>query len=720
MELKRYKHINGVWQQKETAYLRVKGFDHPDYKWNVTEKCHGCLEGRTMITMADGSKKKISQIVNNKIKGNVLGVDEDGKIIETPILNHFLNGYTEEWLKISFSRNRLNRGSSFGVIRCTPNHQFYIDGKYIEANLLTVGDFITCKRDHLYLSYIQKEILKGKMLGDGSLQSNAIQFSHKKEHESYIDYTLELLQNIAGNKQKDIISGYGTRMARARTISHHIIADVFKDWFNDGKKQIPKIQLSPISLAFWYMDDGSLQHNEKQNDRIGLATNSFNEQSIDNLLLALKKMGIIGKKIKSDGWRIRIKADESDKFFTLISPYVPECMQYKLPQRYRLGKNIFRLKHKAIYKPLLTKQKIIKIEKGKDTNFTGKYDIETESHNFFAQDILVHNSNMSFYLTTEMDEVKVAKRNGFLKSGENFYNYLSMKEANGYKIRDLWNQMLAKGYEMNELIVYGELFGGHYPHPDVENNNSVKHIQKGIWYSPNIGFYVFDIMLNGKFLPMDEVVLLCKEVDLFHAKILFEGTFDECIKYPNEFQTKIPEWLGLPLLDPDEKHVITKLVFDGFDEEGHIKHKEKEITYFGNICEGIVIKPFEDLRYEAEDRVILKSKNDVYYDVSREKKTPRNSQPELSEFALDVLEKIVVYINENRLRSVLSKIGFFTKKDFKIVFDAFKKDIYEDFNMNFDDLKNLTTEDKREIDKVVGKLCTEIWRPIFLSEAERE
>ena len=72
MELKRYKHINGVWQQKETAYLRVKGFDHPDYKWNVTEKCHGCLEGRTMITMADGSKKKISQIVNNKIKGNVL------------------------------------------------------------------------------------------------------------------------------------------------------------------------------------------------------------------------------------------------------------------------------------------------------------------------------------------------------------------------------------------------------------------------------------------------------------------------------------------------------------------------------------------------------------------------------------------------------------------------------------------------------------------------
>ena len=61
-----------------------------------------------------------------------------------------------------------------------------------------------------------------------------------------------------------------------------------------------------------------------------------------------------------------------------------------------------------------------------------------------------------------------------------------------------------------------------------------------------------------------------------------------------------------------------------------------------------------------------------------------------------------------------------SKKDFKKVFDAFKKDIYENFNMDHDNLRDAETVDKNSIDKVVGKLCTDVWRPVFLSEAERE
>jgi len=343
----------------------------------------------------------------------------------------------------------------------------------------------------------------------------------------------------------------------------------------------------------------------------------------------------------------------------------------------------------------------------------------------------IHGSNFAFYM--DLDELKTAKRNSFIKDGENFFQYLRMKESNGYKIRDLWNQLVKEGYELETLTVYGELFGGFYPHPDVERLPNIQKIQKGVWYNNDIGFYCFDILVNGKFLPMTEVCRLCEEVNIFYARILFTGTFEECMEHSDQFQTKIPEWLGLPLMDPDERHVVVRQVFKGVEEvivgtneDGSIEYDEviiyedKEIVYFGNICEGIVIKPVEDLRYEDGDRVILKSKNQVFMEVSKEKKSVRKKHHDFSEYAIETLEKLVVYVNENRLRNVLSKIGTFTKRDFKKIFDEFKKDIYEDFNVNHNNLRDMEKLDKREIDKVVGKLCTDIWRPIFLTEAERK
>jgi len=254
----------------------------------------------------------------------------------------------------------------------------------------------------------------------------------------------------------------------------------------------------------------------------------------------------------------------------------------------------------------------------------------------------VHGSNLAMYMN--QDEFKVAKRNSFIQDGENFFQYLRMKESNGYKVRNLWNQLVNEGYEIDELIVYGELFGGSYPHSDIERISNVQKIQKGVWYSPDINFYVFDILVNDKFLPMDEVCRLCEEVDMFYARIIFVGTFDECMIHSNQFQTKIPEWLSLPLFDPNEKHEVTRMIIDKMSIETGLQMIEKKITYYGNICEGIVIKPIIPLFYDDGNRVILKSKNDIFKVVSREGKEKRETK-ELSEYAMDTLELISLYIN---------------------------------------------------------------------------
>jgi len=297
----------------------------------------------------------------------------------------------------------------------------------------------------------------------------------------------------------------------------------------------------------------------------------------------------------------------------------------------------------------------------------------------------VHGSNFAYYITAT--EMKPAKRNSMLSEGENFYQYLRLANKVPHKLTAMWDFLAEKGNDDEKpyyMIVYGELFGGHYPHPDIPADHSVRMIQKGVWYHPDINFYIFDIWLNDRFLDMDMVIDLCQLHDLFCVEILQRGTLVECLKYPNEFQTTIPERLGLPKIEP-------------------------------NICEGWVLKPVSNIFEENGSRIILKSKNDKFKEVEATPIKRMKQTKELSEYALETLELILPYINENRLNSVLSKHGEVFKTDFSTVLSAFKKDIFEDFNINYDNLRNMLKIDKTNLSKSINKECIDIWKPIFLS-----
>jgi tRNA-binding EMAP/Myf-like protein len=439
------------------------------------EKLHGCLDANTKITMADGTTEKIKDIVEDKVTKNILGMDDKGRVVETPITNHFNNGTNGDWLKITYSKSGAEKGKSFGVIKATTNHKFFVKGEYIPAEFLKVGDKLTYKRkDSLELSYIQMEVLKGKMLGDGCLSNKSVSFGHKKEHEEYLDYTLNMLGDVAGNKQKNVISGYGTEMCRARSISHCSINEYFSKWFYENDKIVPfGLNLSPISLAFWYMDDGNLATNEGQEDRASFATNGFNETSINNLLISLEKMGIKGVKYESKGWRIRLNADEAEKMFVLIAPYIPNCMKYKLPERYR-DFPTFEIGSKCTYKTSLVEQEILNIEKWDkviNKENQNKYDIETGTHNFFANGVLVHNSNARFGLVpfeanTLLDKIKklfrLAPKYEFVY-GSNNVQLQKRKGYSGFYGENVYSSVFEKieahkKVKPNEII-YGELIG---------------------------------------------------------------------------------------------------------------------------------------------------------------------------------------------------------------------------------------------------------------------
>jgi Rnl2 family RNA ligase len=342
---------------------------------------------------------------------------------------------------------------------------------------------------------------------------------------------------------------------------------------------------------------------------------------------------------------------------------------------------------------------IVKIKSIKKIDIkSNRYDIEVEdNHNFFADGILVHNSNFSIWHDGET--FKCAKRSGFLGEGESFFNWKDVLFDEKPKATKAWeyineNKSNYEKYlidgEIKELVFFGELFGGAYPHPDIKRDYNSMTVQKGVYYSPSNLFYCFDVKINGRILTETEKGHLCTVVGIFWDEPLFEGTFEECLNYPNLFPTTISKRLGLPDIE-------------------------------NNICEGVVIKPIEVKRSWAGGRVVFKNKNEKFAEVTGKKSGEKlMKQPKegvtLSDDAAELAGILLGYATENRLRNVLSKIGQVNDKQFGLIVGHFIKDGMEDFLRDERErFEALESKEQKYLPKVFGAQCTTLLRNNFLN-----
>lgn len=439
----------------------------------VTEKLHGCLKNDSLISMSDGSKKKITQI---NVGDEVFGIDKNDNLTTTKVTNVFNNGKAKDgWLSIKIAKKKIGSGTAYSSIICTPNHQFWsnMHQTYVDAKNLSVGDEVLSHRMKIQHTPVQEQIILGKLLGDASLRTIAssahLEWGHTKEHEQYFDFVANGLGDLFAKKsKKEYMSGFGSKMIRGRTISLFSLKKKFSSFYKKGKKIAPNWvakELTPLSIAFWYMDDGSLGHHEDQEDRAHFAVCDFSEKDCKVLLKGLKKFNINGVYYQSSNHdknkkhsRIRLNADEAEKLFILIAPYITSCMQYKLPERHRVHNGNLPLTENLQYKKFLVPQKICEIKSVKAQSL--RYDIETETHNYFAHGILLHNSNARFGF---VDEGKVGGLTYFVgthrtarsKDGNNLYSEISRNLQVEEKLHPLLDEFNPKQH----LLVFGEIYG---------------------------------------------------------------------------------------------------------------------------------------------------------------------------------------------------------------------------------------------------------------------
>jgi hypothetical protein len=223
--------------------------------------------------------------------------------------------------------NVLNTGSFEPVVRD------YRGGKLIEY----LGKFKG-------LTSLQKEVLIGILLGDACLQTNKgtncfLKYDQEIKNHTLVSLVYLIFQDFVGTPPSLRLKGGIQHSSWFRTYRLRFLKfyhDQFYGLNAHGKsvRRVPMLLhrwITPISLAFWFMDDGS-----KDKSGYLLHTQCFthHEQKLLQQVLG-KKFGLevaIHNDRKGDKtyYRLYITAKSVPLFNKLVSPYIIPCMQYKL------------------------------------------------------------------------------------------------------------------------------------------------------------------------------------------------------------------------------------------------------------------------------------------------------------------------------------------------------------------------------------------------------
>ncbi len=233
-------------------------------------------------------------------------------------------------------------------------------------------------------------------------------------------------------------------------------------------------------------------------------------------------------------------------------------------------------------------------------------------------------------VATDGRSVRVGKRKAWLESHEAFFGWQLLRVT----LEAAARAAFAEHPEAGMVRLYGELFGGAYPHAAVAAAPGTSPVQTGIWYAPDVHFVLFDVLLDAPepmFLAHAEVEQLAATIGLPVVPLLGRGPRATLERLPVHFPTRVPALLGLPPLAD-------------------------------NIAEGFVLKP--DARATPAARYVVKHKipeldearaSGATREARFDESAPWNPEAALSLAQLQDLAARLV--NPARVASARSKVG---------------------------------------------------------------
>lgn len=194
----------------------------------------------------------------------------------------------------------------------------------------------------------QWEASIGLMLGDASLQTQNKGKTHRLKFEwgnknlPYVKHVYNLFDqwvlSVPHRKERKSPKGNIVVNWGFQTISHEAFNKLATLFIFDGKKSIPvhliRDHLTPVGLAYWFMDDGGkLDYNiGSKNKSIVLNTQSFTSEEVNIMCSGLNIKFDLHCEVRSNKGKKVIVITNYSRFLSLAGPHIIKEMTYKLPK----------------------------------------------------------------------------------------------------------------------------------------------------------------------------------------------------------------------------------------------------------------------------------------------------------------------------------------------------------------------------------------------------
>jgi uracil-DNA glycosylase family 4 len=308
-----------------------------------------CLISGTPVVLEDGSTRSIQEIVRNQQGVKVLSYGPKGIEPKRVTGWHQRRVPGQTWWRIRTAADSKMR--SRGLI-ATPDHKVRTTEDWKSADEIEVGDEILIPE--LELSHQQLQAVMGTLLGDTTLavapayRSDPINApsayllgSHTEKSGMSSEKVRQLHPHlILGNlvEARDVVingrPGCASAARKFRTNSLHQLCR-FLPWFrgSSGRRRLyPEALdfLGAVGLAWWYMDDGSIQAGD---ETAVFYTQRYPESDRRNLVTWLGS--VFGKAYSCSDGTTRLSKPASKKLFEQIAPYVFPKQRCKLAEEFR-------------------------------------------------------------------------------------------------------------------------------------------------------------------------------------------------------------------------------------------------------------------------------------------------------------------------------------------------------------------------------------------------
>jgi len=393
---------------------------------------YGCFSYQAPVLLADGTTMSIGRIVNQKEPVEVLSWNpENGCFEAKKVINWFKNGINVDDFQMPDNEiGELEQeyltlvayypdGTGYTKVTSTPNHLIATPDGFQMAMDIDLGDEILCLHDEIVFERDLYHLLLGSMLGDGSIRQSGHHTAYFREEHSpaqaeYVDWKCSLLGDLVREKHaSDARYGFETIAAPA-------FGRMKKSFYreNGRYKTISERvlrQLSPLSLAVWYQDDGALQDDGGKRRRNCIYFHKTDEETRNKVALIFEEVFALKAAVHSTKTStvISFSGENAAKFEAIIAPYVHPSMAYKLRAHSEIGTKLSELKTGYTTEQVSLACEIYeirrKLKKGKEAV---RYNLQVEDNATYTVGYaIVHNSPetqpggraLKFYASVRLD-----------------------------------------------------------------------------------------------------------------------------------------------------------------------------------------------------------------------------------------------------------------------------------------------------------------------------